>query len=130
MAFCPRCKFEYDASIMICPECYEVLKDQLSQHSGSAAVVPDDSWIVVGGTISPGESRMAKGSLDSSNIPAMVLPLELTALTEGPRLVEGYRPVGGEEDLIMVPREYHQEAVLVLKAVLGDDFGEFEAENL
>ncbi len=128
MAFCPQCKFEYDASVMVCPECREVLREKIGGRTGSAAVQPDDSWVVIGGTISPGESKMAKGSLDSINIPAMVLPSELTPLSMGSTALARYQPGGGEEDLIMVPREYHEEAVLILKAVLGEDFGETEAE--
>jgi hypothetical protein len=107
-----------------------MLRDKIGGRTGSAAVQPDDSWVVIGGTISSGESRMAKGSLDSSNIPAMVLPLDMTPQTISALAPVGYHPVGGEEDLIMVPREYHEEAVLVLKAVLGEDFGETEAELL
>ena len=129
MAFCPRCKFEYDASIMVCPECHEILREKIGGKTGSAAIKPDDSWVVVGGTISSSESDMARGSLESSNIPAMMLPPELTPLTVGSGTLSVYRPIGGEEDIIMVPREYHEEAVLLLKAVLGEDFGETEAKS-
>ena len=50
-------------------------EDEEPTGSGSgAAMMPDDSWLVVGGVVSHDQTRVAKGSLDSSNIPSMVLP--------------------------------------------------------
>jgi len=123
VSFCPRCRFEYDAAELICPECHVVLVDRLVNPTTTAAVRPDDSWVVVGGVSNPLESRVAKGSLDSSNIPAMVLPSHLTALGRSTSVATNRLPRESAEQLIMVPREFHLEAVLGLKAVLGDDFG-------
>ena len=129
MPYCPRCRFEYDISELVCPECREVLVDQLTTNHSAAAVRPDDSWVVIAGISGPTESRLAKGSLDSNNIPAIVLPSNLTALGTGAPLLDGYRPRSREEEHIMVPREFQEEAVMVLKTVLGEDFSDEEVER-
>ncbi|MFH1688456.1 MAG: hypothetical protein ABIE70_13170 [bacterium] len=128
MSFCPRCRFEYDAAELICPECHIVLVDRLVNPTTTAAVRPDDSWVVVGGVGNAVESRVAKGSLDSSNIPAMVLPSHLTALSCSTSVVTNRLPSETSQQLIMVPREFHTEAMLILKTVLGEDFGENEMD--
>lgn len=124
MSFCPRCRFEYNAVELICPECHVVLVDRLKNPTSTGAVQPDDSWVVVGGVDNAFESKLAKGLLDSSNIPAMVLPSHLTALSCSSSVVTSNLPRETTEELIMVPREFHTEAMLVLRTVLGEDFGE------
>lgn len=83
-------------------------------------MVPDDSWMVVGGVVSHDQTRVAKGSLDLSNIPSMVLPSKFAAFgRENQPPTDTNRPAEGS--LIMVPREFHEEALAILEAVLGDE---------
>ncbi len=129
MSFCPRCKYEYDASVLICPDCRQVLVDYPGRAKPSAAVSPDDSWVVVGDVDNPDDSRTAKGSLDSNNIPAMMLPADMTGLNVGtPSSTSGSEDSIGQR-MIVVPREFRDLAVSILKAVLGDDFGDNIAGN-
>lgn len=124
MPFCPRCHFEYDSTELMCVTCHEVLVDQLAVATKVvSAVRPDESWVVVEGISDRVLTRLAKGSLDSNNIPAMVLPAYLTALGDGAtRTKSDQESTDGE--LIMVPREFLDDASLLLRTVLGDGFGE------
>jgi len=126
MSYCPICRFEYKSGIDICPDCNETLVDTLRPHS-SAAVVPDDSWVVVGGISSEIESHMAKGSLDSNNIPSMIMPSNFSRTMRGFAAATNFLSgPDGNQEMIMVPREFADEATLILNAVLGDDFTELE----
>ena len=127
MPYCPKCKYVFQSGIGICPDC-EVPLVEYSHTGRTAAMVPDDSWVVVGGVIDPEETQVAKGSLDSSNIPSMVLPSRIGWFrSEG----APSRPTANDEDdgnLIMVPREFHGEAAAILDAVLGEDY--FDEETM
>lgn len=120
MPFCPKCKYVFQNGIVICPDCDEPLEEYTLSGSG-AAMVPDDSWLVVGGVVSHDQTRVAKGSLDSSNIPSMVLPSKFAAfVSENPQPPTDTN-APDEGSLIMVPREFHDEALAILEAVLGDE---------
>jgi hypothetical protein len=129
MPFCPRCKYEFDASVLVCPDCDRVLVDYPGDTRQSAAVRPDDSWVVVGDVDNAVDSRTAKGSLDSNNIPAMMLPADMTRIDATVQVVRKDNDDPEDQHMIMVPREYREEAVSILKAVLGDDFGDNIAGN-
>lgn len=129
MPYCPRCRYEYNFSELICPECDEVLVDDLKANS-NAAQAPDSSWVVVGGVDRGYESDLAKGSLDSNNIPSVMLPPSLHLPSVGVMPQAAVDPDGGDAKFIAVPREYLEEATVILKSVLGDDFGDNEGANL
>ena len=128
MPFCPKCKYVFQNGIGICPDCDEPLVEH-STKGGGAAVMPDDSWLVVGGVVSHDQTRVAKGSLDSSNIPSMVLPSKFAAFGgESPNPpIDANIP--DEGSLILVPREFHDEALAILEAVLGDELYGDQAEE-
>jgi len=124
--YCPRCRYVFQAGIGICPDCDIPLVEYTLPPRGSA-MMPDDSWVVVGGIVDHEETKLAKGSLDSSNIPSMVLPSRIgwfgqTGVTRRARDGEG-----DDGNLIMVPREYQDEAAAILEAVLGEDLFGSEA---
>lgn len=105
---------------MVCPDCNKELVDQLNAGA-VAARTPDDSWVIVGGFINSRSTEVAKGSLDSNNIPSMILPASfdhsgLNAMMRARKAVA----VKGS-NVIMVPREFEDEAVLLLEMILGDD---------
>jgi len=129
MPFCPRCKCEYDVSVLVCPECHEVLGEQPDKAKGRAAISPDDSWVVVGGVDRGYETETARNSLDTHNIPSVLISPILHIPPTGlmvPHKIDGET---GEARLIMVPREFQEEAIGLLRTVLGEDFGEDEMEN-
>lgn len=128
MPFCPKCKYVFQNGIGICPDCDEALVEYSLSGQG-AAMAPDDSWMVVGGVVSHDQTRVAKGSLDSSNIPSMVLPSKFAAFGNVKLQAPSDTNSPDEGSLIMVPREFHEEALAILEAVLGDELYGGKAEE-
>jgi len=118
VAYCPKCRYEYETGVLMCSDCNMSLVDQLAVGA-AAAVTPDGSWVVMGQVASQVKSEMAKGSLDSNNIPSMILSSSFGASGGTLGMMAGGHHGGG--DVIMVPREYREDAEIILEAVLGDD---------
>jgi len=128
LSFCPKCKYEYSPGVNVCSDCNEPLVDRLPE-SAAAAVVPDDSWVgvcTVSGSMTTG---LAKGALDSNNIPSMVMSSKFFTQQGIGALFAGLSLSGGQGDILMVPREFSDEAQLILEAVLGDDFQSLESNS-
>lgn len=122
MGFCPKCRYEYQPQIAFCPDCQERLVAGIAPPVQAAAVEPDDSWVVVGKLGNEYQSDIAKGSLDSGNIPSVILSSNFSAYGRG---VGSSNPLAlsiHEGIVVMVPREFKEEATLLLEGVLGEDF--------
>jgi len=125
LAYCPNCKYDYKTDETVCPDCKTALLYNKSTNS-SAATSPDDSWIVIAGIEDGLFKDMAKGSLDSNNIPSMFISSVTKEEFKQIAPLVSQSIDGMEGNLIVVPREFRDEAVLILSSVLGD---EFELEN-
>ncbi len=122
MPFCPQCSYEYPGDALVCPECGVVLVDHLAKTISPAATKPDDSWIGicrVGGLMS---SQMIRGLLDSNNIPSIEMSSAFQALDRSVNWPGPSENDAVDNEIVMVPREFHQEAELLLAAILGEDF--------
>ena len=128
MSFCPVCRYEYEPGVRICPDCDEELVDRLPE-TGTAAMTPDDSWIVVGQVAGDMKSDIARGSLDSNNIPSVILSSSFSAYGRGMDYHSGLAAFSGAGNIIMVPREYRDAATLILEAILGDELIQPEESN-
>ena len=113
--------------MLVCPDCNETLVNELPSEK-TAALMPDDSWIVVGSVASGMKSEIARGSLDSSNIPSVIISSTFGAFGKGMDFHSGLAGTHGGGNVIMVPREYREEAALILEAVLGDDLIQLEGQ--
>ncbi len=122
MPFCPECAFEYSDDVMVCPECRVKLVKRLPTVGERAAMALDDSWVAVCHIGDELSTEMIRGLLDSNNIPSMVT----TSIFQSPGNGAGWaakgRPKNTDKRIVMVPREFKDEAELLLSAVLGDDF--------
>lgn len=125
MPYCPECAFEYDSTMLMCPECKVGLVEQIP--GATAAVSPDDSWIRVCQIEKDLTSQLVRGLLESNNIPSIVMSSAFQPLSNGVGWVSGGKPTRGEKHYLMVPREFRQEVELLLSAVLGDDFEAIDA---
>jgi hypothetical protein len=105
-----------------------MLAEELPPRS-SSAVSPDDSWVLVGGVTSEVKSKVARGSLDSNNIPSVFLPSSAEADTVPLELRAGFAGSKEGADLILVPKEYGYEARMLLEAVLGEGLIQPEIDN-
>jgi len=120
--FCPECAFEYSYDFILCPECGVKLVKKLPTVGGIAAMTLDNSWVAVC-LIPDGLSKeMIHGLLDSNNIPSMVTSSAFQPLGNGAGWVARRQPQESDKEVVMVPREFREEAELMLSAVLGDDF--------
>ncbi len=120
MAFCPECRYEYRPETAKCPDCGVWLVSALPPMV-SAAVTPDESWVLVGQIGSQIKTELAKGSLDSNNIPSMVISSSFGAFGKGMDFSSGLGTSSSEGNIVLVPREFELEAAIILEAVLGDD---------
>lgn len=122
MAICPKCRYEYRPDVVVCPDCQETLVDSVAPPVQAAAVSPDDSWVVVGRVGNEYQSEMAKGSLDSGNIPSVILSSNFSTYGRGVGFASPLALSANDGIVVMVPREFKEEATLLLEGVLGDDF--------
>ena len=130
MPFCPECALEYTDDVAVCPECHSRLVPRLSRTAGSAAVVPDDSWISVCQVADGADADAIQGLLDSGNIPSMIT----SAAFDRPDKKDANNKSADEQllsadvDIVMVPREFRQEARVLLETMLGEDFEDAGAQ--
>jgi len=127
VAYCPNCNFDYDVDIRVCPECDEDLIPS-QKRRGTAAVSPDDSWVAVGTVSDRVKSDMAKGSLDSNNIPSLIVNNYHEDRIHETAAAAYLDPEGAS--LIIVPKEFSGLATEILKSVLGDELLEPENNSL
>jgi hypothetical protein len=120
MPYCPVCRYQYETGILICPDCQEALIDQPAAALG-AAVRPDDSWVVIGSAFSLLNAEIVRGSLDSNNIPSVVLSSSFAAPGKNVDARRGVARSERDGSFVMVPREFRNEAETILQAVLGED---------
>jgi hypothetical protein len=121
MPFCPECSYEYSADTLVCPECGVGLVERLSGVVSSAATKPDDSWIGVCRLGSQLSSQMIRGLLDSNNIPSIIMPSAFQSLGRSAGWMAATGSKQSDSEIVMVPREFYEEAELLLSAVLGED---------
>ena len=121
MPVCPACEFEYEEGYRYCPECGARLSRR--PVARPAAQEPDESWISIWRTGNSVKSNVAKGALDSNNIPSILMSSSFDT-GKPARSTDATIPSSSEANILMVPREYQEEAMIILEAVLGDDFME------
>ena len=93
-----------------------------------AAAVPDLSWVQICGVRSNHGAESAKGALDSNNIPSVIMSSKLSSTAK--QKSENHFPGHGLNDisLILVPKEFREEAEMVVEAALGDDWITLDAQ--
>ena len=121
MPFCPKCAFEYSSEVMACPDCAVALVEHLPVKGTTVAISPDDSWVRVC-TVGDGlTSKMICGLLDSNNIPSMIMASAFYQPDGKPGPIMPPDMPPSENEVVMVPREFRQDAELLLLAILGDE---------
>ena len=121
MAYCPKCNAEFDDECKVCPECGDILAEQLPVASG-AAVATDFYWTQICGVRSEARAESAKEALDSSNIPSVIMSSRFASRNRH-QLVTSFPGLEATDfSIVMVPKEFREEAEMVVEAALGDDW--------
>ncbi len=122
MPFCPKCAFEYSSDFVTCPECGVELVSQSVNAGETAASSLDNSWVAVCRIQEGLNGEMVRDLLNANNIPSIVTSSDFQPLGNGAGWVARRRPQESDREVVMVPREFRDEAELMLSAILGDDF--------
>ena len=116
--YCPQCKIRFKTKDYKCPDCRTLLVVNI--YGRSSAVQPDNSWVVIAGVDDDLNKELAKGAIDSSNIPSLFINTENEKNSEHlATLINNESPFELEKNIIMVPKEYRVEALHVLKGLFG-----------
>ena len=126
--FCPKCKYDYHPGIQICPDCGEMLIDDTPSVKG-AAFPPDDSWVKICGVSGGVKSEVALGALETSNIPSTLISSAFGAFGRTTAVNNGLPSGRKDLNFILVPKEFREEAEIILEAVLGEDYIDIESEQ-
>jgi hypothetical protein len=120
MLYCPRCEYVFGDNLAICPDCNVALVEQKTL-SGSAAEIPDRSWVKVWGVRTNNRAERAKIALDTHNIPSVILGSSFDGKETPKPDYAAMAASPGDLTIIMVPREFREEAEWILESALGDD---------
>ena len=128
MLFCPQCATEYPDDVVVCPECRLALVSKRPVSMVGAAEAPDDSWISVCRISETVDADAVRGLLNSGNIPSMIMSDAFQPSIPRPtrRTGKGASLYTGE--VVMVPREFREEARILLETMLGEDFDGLDAQ--
>ncbi|TFH64514.1 MAG: hypothetical protein E4G91_05545 [Candidatus Zixiibacteriota bacterium] len=120
MAFCPKCRYEYQPGIDICPDCDEKLVPELPVESPMDETDEDvGDWVPLVRLTSHDYAEMVLTRLRDMQIPAVILSGAGHFGTTGQMGTSSYRAVGGAFT-IAVPEEYVEEADTQGEFLLGE----------
>jgi len=98
--------------------------------AGGAAFPPDDSWVKICGVSGGVKSEVAQGALETSNIPSTLISSAFGAFGRAVAVNTGLPNVRKDLNFILVPKEFREEAEIVLEAVLGEDYIEIDSDHI
>ncbi len=126
MPYCPKCKYEYEYGVGMCPDCDERLVDSLPEENDSDDVAGQmakkyDDWVLLANLTSQYFASMCHEGLTAKNIPAVILSGTGHFGMTGQMGITNYRPIDGNYKLY-VPKEFSEDAAHEASVILGDDW--------
>ena len=119
MPFCPRCRYEYNVDVGVCPDCHEKLVAKRPETP--EADKQYDDWVQLARLHSTRIAEMVLESLRAKDIPAVLMSGVGYFGQSGTQGLSSYAPVGGGYSLL-VPKDYVVDAVEEVKIILGEDW--------
>ncbi len=123
MPYCPNCRYEYQDSVTVCPDCNETLVSDLPAETENDS--PDDrkyqDWVQIARLTSPQYAEMIVEGLRARDIPAVIQSGTGHFGITGQMGPSSFRPIGGGYSL-MVPREHVAAADREAALILGDEW--------
>ncbi|MBN1211904.1 MAG: hypothetical protein JXA92_04945 [candidate division Zixibacteria bacterium] len=123
MSFCPRCRYEYEAGITVCPDCNEMLVDILPEEEEAAEIKEYINWVQLARLTSLQSVEMLQEVFGSKSIPVVVQSGTGHFGITGQMGPSSFRPVGGQYS-IFVPEEFVADADQEAGLILGDEWEE------
>ncbi|UCG61089.1 MAG: hypothetical protein JSV52_12275 [Candidatus Zixiibacteriota bacterium] len=118
--FCPKCRYEYEPHIFVCPDCDEKLVATLPELPPETLREEED-WVELARLVSPMSAQMVLEVLQAKTIPAVILS-EAGFFGQtgqiGPTVIQ---PVAGPYS-VMVPADFVEGADAEAEAVLGEEW--------
>jgi hypothetical protein len=119
--FCPSCRYEYNPTVTICPDCDERLVSVLPEKTKERDCIESDNkdWVQLARLTAHDYAKMLVEAFRDNDIPAVVLGGSGHFGQTGQMGPSSARPIGGGFSL-MVPRECVVEADQIAGSILGE----------
>ena len=121
MPYCPKCRYEYEAGVGICPDCDEKLVEALPPEPDEVDEKIFEDWTALARLRSTQMAEMILEALRAKDIPAVLQSGVGYFGYVGTQGLSSYAPVGGGYTLL-VPEEYIEQAAGEVEIILGDDW--------
>ncbi len=122
MPFCPNCKYEYNSTVSVCPDCNENLVETLPEDIEDGEIESEyENWTPICRLTSQQYSEMLVEALESKDIPAIVYSGAGHFGSTGQMGTNSILPIGGAYT-VMVPKEFADDAANEASIILGDDW--------
>ena len=119
MPFCPKCRYEYNPGVGVCPDCNEQLVSALPEEPARAEDEVYDDWVQIGRLTSTQYAEMLIEALHAKDIPAILHSGSGHFGETGQMGLSSFRPVGGGYSL-WVPRQFADDADQEAEVILGE----------
>ena len=132
MPYCPKCRYEYNPEISICPDCEEHLVDILPEKYENDSEIDKqgyDNWVKIARLTSQAYANMINDGLQSKNIPVVILSGAGHFGQTGQMGTSSFFPVGGRY-LVLVPEEFVEDANNEAVSILGDEWVNVSDEEI
>ncbi len=121
MPFCPKCRCEYKPGIRTCPDCNVELVASLPEEPDKNREEPQyDDWVAIVHLSAVQYAEMLVEALRDEEIPVVLHSKQGHFGVTGQMGPSSYRPIEGAVAILMVPREFVDQADRVGEAILGE----------
>lgn len=126
MPFCPKCRYEYEYGIGVCPDCDERLVEKLPEQDSKTSDPEEmaekyNDWILLATVNSQYSASMCHEGLLGKDIPTILLSGTGYFGITGMMGISTYPPIGGNYQ-IYVPKQFLEDAAQEAEILLGESW--------